>query len=150
MTTRMQITIDCAEPTALARFWATALHYDPAPPPSGFASWHAWYRSVGVPEEELAGQPDEPDRIVDPAGVGPKFWFQRVPEPKTVKNRVHLDLDVSKGRGQPLEERRAVVESEVERLRAAGASVFRVLDDPANSYFAVVLQDPEGNEFCVC
>jgi hypothetical protein len=150
MTTRMQITIDCSAPTELATFWATALHYDLAPPPPGFASWHGWYRSVGVPEEELAGQPDTSDRLVDPAGVGPKFWFQKVPESKTVKNRLHLDLDVSGGRSRPLPERRAAVEAEVARLRAAGAQVFHVLDDAANGHFAVVMQDPEGNEFCVC
>ena len=143
------ITIDCANPAEQAVFWATALHYDLAPPPEGFASWFAWYRSVGVPESELAGQPDVPDRLVDPAGVGPRFWFQRVPEPKTVKNRLHLDLSVSGGRAQPLPERRAVIEAEVERLVAAGAHVFRVLDDAPNDYFAVVMHDPEGNEFCV-
>ncbi|MEV0718331.1 VOC family protein [Asanoa sp. NPDC050611] len=146
---RMGITVDCASPTELAAFWAEALHYDLAPPPAGFASWHAWYRSVGVPEEELAGLPDAPDRLVDAAGVGPKFWFQQVPEPKTVKNRLHLDLYVSGGRSQPLAERRATVEAEVARLCAAGATVFRVMDDPDNNYFAVVMQDPEGNEFCV-
>jgi hypothetical protein len=145
----MHITIDCTSPTELAVFWATALHYDLAPPPAGFASWHAWYRSVGVPEEELTG-PDVPDRLVDPAGVGPRFWFQQVPEPKTVKNRLHLDLAVSGGRDQPLAERRAVIEAEVQRLEAAGAHIFRHLDDPENDYFAVVMQDPEGNEFCVC
>ncbi|GIF68938.1 glyoxalase [Asanoa ishikariensis] len=144
-----QITIDCAAPAELAKFWATALHYDLAPPPPGFESWHGWYRSVGVPEEELAGEPDSPDRIVDPAGVGPKFWFQQVPETKSVKNRLHLDLDVSGGRAQPLPERRAVVEAEVARLCAAGASIFRVNDDAANGQFGVVMRDPEGNEFCV-
>jgi len=149
MTTRFQITIDCAAPTELAAFWATALHYELAPPPEGFTSWHAWYRSVGVPDEELAGEPDAPDRLVDPTGVGPKFWFQKVPEPKTVKNRLHLDLDVTGGRSGPLAERRATVEAEVARLCDAGAKVFRVHDDPANNYFAVVMQDPEGNEFCV-
>ncbi|HTF06872.1 MAG TPA: VOC family protein [Asanoa sp.] len=71
-------------------------------------------------------------------------------EPKTVKNRLHLDLTVSGGRAQPLAERRAVIEAEVHRLEAAGAHVFRLLDDPANDYFAVVMDDPEGNEFCVC
>jgi hypothetical protein len=149
MTTRLHITIDCADPVALAGFWATALHYDLAPPPEGFASWHAWYRSVGVPEEELTG-PDAPDRLVDPAGVGPGFWFQPVPEAKTVKNRLHLDLKVSGGRAQPLAERRRVIEAEVSRLESAGAHVFRLLDDAANDYFAVVMHDPEGNEFCVC
>ncbi|HTF08529.1 MAG TPA: VOC family protein [Asanoa sp.] len=106
MTTRLQITVDCAAPVELAAFWATALHYDLAPPPPGFASWHAWYRSVGVPEEELAGQPDAPDRLVDPAGVGPRFWFQPVPEgkpdepttdrptPERRHNRLYLGLRV--------------------------------------------------------
>jgi hypothetical protein len=144
----MQVTIDCAEPTKLARFWATALDYDLQPPPDGFASWHAWYRSVGVPDEELAGFPDEPDRVIDPAGVGPKMWFQAVPEGKVVKNRVHLDLTVTGGRTEPLEERKPKVDAEVKRLVAAGASVFRVLDE-AVDYYGVVMQDPEGNEFCV-
>ena len=144
----MQVTIDCADPTELARFWATALDYELQPPPDGHASWHAWYRSVGVPEEELAGLPDESDRLVDPAGVGPKFWFQAVPEGKVVKNRVHLDLSVTGGRSTPLAERRERIDAEVARLVAAGASVFRTLDD-APDYYAVVLRDPEGNEFCV-
>jgi hypothetical protein len=144
----MQVTIDCAEPTAQARFWATALDYELQPPPEGHASWHAWYRSVGVPDEELAGFPDEPDRLVDPAGVGPKFWFQAVPEKKVAKNRVHLDLSVTGGRSEPLAERRRKIDAEVERLVKAGASVFRVLDE-GDDYYAVVLQDPEGNEFCV-
>ncbi|WP_239091298.1 VOC family protein [Asanoa iriomotensis] len=146
----MQITIDCAAPTELAAFWATALRYDLAPPPAGFASWHGWYSSVGVPEEELAGLPDAPDRLVDPAGVGPRFWFQRVPEPKTVKNRLHLDLDVSGGRSVPLATRRAQVEAEAARLCTAGATIFRTMDDAPNNYFAIVMQDPEGNEFCIC
>ncbi|MEV0718330.1 VOC family protein [Asanoa sp. NPDC050611] len=149
-TSSMQIVIDCAEPAALAEFWAEALHYDLAPPPAGFASWHAFYRSVGVPDSELAGQPDAPDRLLDPAGVGPPVWFQQVPEPKAVKNRLHLDLRVSGGRWLPLAERRARVEAESARLRAAGARTFRVLDDPGYDHFAIVMQDPEGNEFCVC
>ena len=143
----MQVVIDSAEPTALARFWATALEYELQPPPEGFASWHAWYRSVGVPDEELTG-PDEPDRLVDPAGVGPTFWFQEVPEGKVVKNRVHLDLSVTDRRAEPMAERRRKVDAEVERLVAAGASVFRVLNE-AVGHYGVVMQDPEGNEFCV-
>jgi len=141
------VTIDCAEPTTLARFWATALDYELAPPPEGFTSWFAWYRSVGVPDDELVG-PDEPDRLVDPAGVGPTFWFQVVPEAKVVKNRVHLDLSVTEGRSEPVEERRPKVDAEVERLVAAGASVFRVLEEGVGHY-GVVMRDPEGNEFCV-
>jgi Glyoxalase-like domain len=144
-----QVTIDCAEPTVLARFWATALDYELQPPPDGHTSWHAWYRSVGVPAEELAGFPDEPDRVVDPAGIGPKMWFQAVPEGKVVKNRVHLDLEASGGRSEPIEIRRRKVDTEVERLVAAGASVFRVLDEDGIDHYGVVLRDPEGNEFCV-
>jgi hypothetical protein len=144
----MQVVIDCAEPTKLARFWATAMEYELKPPPEGFASWHAWYRSVGVPAEELAGLPDEPDRLVDPAGAGPTFWFQAVPEGKVVKNRVHLDLSASGGRAEPLPERRHKIDAEVERLVTKGASVFRVLDEGVD-FYAVVMQDPEGNEFCV-
>ena len=103
-----------------------------------------------MPDEELAGEPDAPDRLVDPAGVGPKFWFQKVPEAKTVKNRLHLDLTVSGGRSAPpARGRRAAVEAEVARLSAAGASAVRVVDDPV-SYFVVPMHDPEGNEFCVC
>ena len=143
----MNVTIDCADPTGLARFWATALDYELQPPPEGFDSWHAWYRSVGVPAEELEGFPDEPDRVIDPAGVGPKMWFQAVPEGKVVKNRVHLDLTVTGGRSEPLDERVAKVDAEVKRLVAAGASVFRVNEGP--NHYGVVMQDPEGNEFCV-
>jgi hypothetical protein len=146
----LQIVVDCVAPAELAAFWALALRYDLKPPPDGFASWHSWYRSIGVPDEELAGEPDAPDRLVDPAGVGPQFWFQKVPEPKTVKNRLHLDLSVSGGRTEPLLKRRAQVEEEVDRLKAAGATVFRVLDYPGIDHFAIVMQDPEGNEFCVC
>jgi hypothetical protein len=149
MATLMQVTIDCAEPTNLARFWATALGYELAQPPDGHPSWHAWYRNMGVPDDELAGFPDEPDRLVDPAGVGPTFWFQPVPEGKVVKNRVHLDLRASGGRSQPVAVRRQKVDAEVERLVAAGASVFRVLDEEGVDHYGVVMQDPEGNEFCV-
>ena len=148
MANLMMLTIDCSVPTELAKFWATALEWELQPPPDGHTSWHAWYRSVGVPEEELEGFPDESDRVIDPAGVGPRIWFQPVPEGKVVKNRVHLDLTVTGGRSEPVEERRAKVDAEVKRLVAAGASVFRVNEDGAD-YYGVVMQDPEGNEFCV-
>jgi hypothetical protein len=144
-----QVTIDCAQPTELARFWASAIGYDLQPPPEGHASWHAWYRSMGVPDEELAGFPDEPDRLVDPEGVGPSFWFQAVPEPKTTKNRVHLDVRASGGRSEPIEERRRKVDAEVARLVEAGASVAWKLDTDGVDHYGVVMRDPEGNEFCI-
>lgn len=146
MATRIQVTIDCADADRLARFWALALRYVPQDPPAGFNTWRDYYRSVGVPEEELD---DGIDRIADPDGVGPGLWFQQVPEPKTVKNRVHLDLDASGGRTVPLPVRKERVDAEVERLVAAGASVMYALDEDFQDHYAVVLQDPERNEFCV-
>lgn len=87
---------------------------------------------------------------MDPKGVGPRVWFQRVPEPKTVKNRVHLDLKVGGGRDVPLALRRERVDGEVARLTALGATILYAMDEPNGmDYYAVVLQDPEGNEFCL-
>ena len=64
-----------------------------------------------------------------------------------MKNRVHLDLDVSGGRAVPLDLRRQRVLSEADRLIGAGATRLRVLEQEGLDHFAVVLQDPEGNEF---
>jgi hypothetical protein len=99
-----------------------------------------------LPEDELV---DSGDSIVDPDGVGPRIWFQVVPEGKVVKNRVHLDLDVSGGRTVPLDIRRRRVLVEADRLVKAGATRVRVLEQEGLDHFAVVLQDPEGNEFCL-
>ena len=52
---RFQLVIDCADPDRLARFWAAALGYEPAPPPDGFSTWNDYYRDLGVPEEDLGG-----------------------------------------------------------------------------------------------
>ena len=92
MATRMQVTIDCADPGRLAHFWATALGYQLEQPPDGFPSWRDYWVSRGFPPEEF--EDDGYDSIVDPDGVGPRVWFQPVPEAKVVKNRVHLDLAV--------------------------------------------------------
>ena len=137
MATRMQVTIDCADPGRLARFWSTALGYRLEEPPGGFASWRDYYVSRGFPPEEF--EDDSYDSIVDPDGAGPRMWFQPVPEPKVVKNRVHLDLEPDDG----------TRDQEVERLVAAGATVFRVLSEDGVDYYAVVMRDPEGNEFCL-
>jgi len=94
-----------------------------------------------VPEEELE---DGYDSIVDPAGVGPRIWFQQVPEPKVVKNRLHLDLNASHGRSVPLDVRRERVDVEVERLVAAGATTLRVLAEPGLDHYGVVMRDPRG------
>ena len=146
MATRIQVTIDCADPGRLARFWADALGYRLEEPPEGFASWQDYWVSRGLPPEEIE---DGYDSIVDPDGVRPRIWFQPVPEPKVVKNRVHLDLGVSGGRQVPLPTRRRRIDAEAERLAAAGATRLRVLSEEAVDHYAVVMADPEGNEFCL-
>ena len=135
MAVSYQLVIDCASPETLARFWAEALHYVVAPPPDGFDSWDTFYRSIGVPEEEL-GIGD--DRIVDPHGEGPQIWFPVVPEKKSVKNRLHIDW-------VPDERTR---DEEVDRLTALGAKLFEDHRTPDGKGW-VTMQDPEGNEFCV-
>ncbi|MGW0548573.1 VOC family protein [Streptomyces altiplanensis] len=150
METTLQVTVDCADPRRLVAFWCDALGYVPEPPPGGYSTWRAYWAGTGVTEEELpAGAGESPESIVDPAGRGPRVWFQQVPEAKSVKNRVHLDVKVSGGRGVPLDVRTRRVTDTVRRLTGAGATVFRVLDRPDMEFYAVVLQDPEGNEFCV-
>ena len=146
MATTIQVTIDCADPGRLARFWADALGYGLEEPPDGFASWQEYWVSRGLPPEEVE---DGYDSIVDPDGIRPRIWFRPVPEPKVVKNRVHLDLGVSGGRRVPLATRRQRVDAEAERLAAAGATRLRVLSEEAVDHYAVVMADPEGNEFCL-
>jgi hypothetical protein len=138
------LTIDCAHPGALARFWAVALGYVERPAPEGFESWHAWFAHYEVPEEEW----DEGAYLCDPDGVGPNLSFMQVPESKVVKNRLHLDVQVGGGRNTPWEERWPLVLAAVERLTAAGATVLRE-DDLLGKPDHVMLADPEGNEFCV-
>jgi hypothetical protein len=144
-----QLTIDCADPERLVRFWADALGYIPEPPPGGHSTWREYWADMGVPEEELEGAGDTPESIVDPAGKGPRVWFQHVPEPKITKNRLHFDLKVGGGRSVPLAARTERVTATVERLTKAGATVSRITDEPDSQHYAVLMQDPEGNEFCV-
>jgi hypothetical protein len=151
MTTPISLTIDCINSAAQARFWTQAIHYEMQPPPDGSATWTDYWRAKGMSEEELAkiSEEDGYNVIVDPAGVGPRIWFQPVPESKVVKNRLHLDLNASGGRSKPLEERIPLVDTEVERLEALGATVFARLHTEGLDHYGVVMQDPEGNEFCV-
>lgn len=149
MTLRFQLVIDCADPVRQAVFRAAALGYVPEPPPRGHSTWKAYYLSLGVSAEELAGMGDDDvDSIVDPTGAGPRIWFQPVPEGKVVKNRLHIDLRVS-DREEALAARRVSVDAQVERLRGLGATVVRVLAEPGVDHYGVTMHDPEGNEFCV-
>ncbi|NUT37574.1 MAG: VOC family protein [Hamadaea sp.] len=143
-----QLTIDCADPDRLVPFWAAALDYRPKDPPEGHASWRGYYLSVGVPAEEL-GDGDCVDRLTDPAGRGPAIWFQIVPEKKTIKNRLHLDVLVGGGRSVPVEVRRERVDAKVEQLVGLGATVLYKQDAVTAGQYGVTLADPEGNEFCV-
>jgi Glyoxalase-like domain len=142
--TAWTITIDCADPAVLAAFWCQALGYVEGAPPAGSASWDEHLASVGVPEAEWG----DGAYIEDPEGLRPGISFLRVPEPKTAKNRVHLDVQAGGGRGEPQEARWARVLDAVPRLTRAGATVIREdLQDGVPDHF--VMADPEGNEFCV-
>ncbi len=111
------------------------------PPPTGFDSWDA-FDSALPPEHRGSAF-----ACVDPTGVGPRLFFQRVPEGKTVKNRVHLDVRV--GTGLVGAERLAALDAESDRLVALGATQFRrMLADEVNES-CIVMQDVEGNEFCL-
>jgi len=140
----VQVVFDGSDPDRLARFWAEALGYRLQDPPEGFGSWEDWLRAMNIPEEDW----NSASAVVDPEGAGPRLYFQRVPEAKQVKNRVHLDLNVGGGPGTPLEEHQRRVDAEVERLTGIGATVFRPGRVERGEYW-VIMQDPEGNEFCV-
>ena len=138
---QFQVTFDCADPEGVARFWCEVLGYVVPPPPEGFASWHDYERQL-PPESQGSAF-----ACVDPTGVGPRLFFQRVPEGKVVKNRVHLDVRV--GTGLVGEERVAVLESEGARLVALGAVRQRLLTADEYNESCLVMQDVEGNEFCL-
>lgn len=144
MAREVQITFDCADPAALAAFWAEALGYQLQAPPPGFATWDEALEAFGVPE----GQRNTRSAVVDPDGAGPRLFFQRVPEPKAAKNRVHLDVRAAPGlQGN---ERMAALEAEADRLVALGATrLARHEPDPPLGAGHLILADPEGNEFCL-
>ncbi len=139
----VQITFDSADVDAQARFWAAALDYVLQPPPDGFESWDAFLDSIDVP----ADQRDIMNAVVDPEGRGPRLLFQKVPEAKAAKNRVHLDVNVGGGREVPDAERRSRVEAKVDELTGLGAVEVRRAEERGE--FWIVMADPEGNEFCL-
>ena len=89
MAVPIQVTFDCADPDRLAHFWADLLGYALDSPPPGFDSWEDWLREQGIPESEW----NSASAVSDPEGHGPRIFFQRVPEQKQQKNRVHLDVN---------------------------------------------------------
>ena len=144
MTYDFQITVDCADPHVLADWWADALGWDVEPSNEDFIrglveAGHArqedtkTYRGTLVWVEGAAiNQPAPPD-----GGKPRRMLFQLVPEPKTVKNRLHFDVNVGADN----------VEAELARLTAAGATFLHRGQQGPNSW--VTLADPEGNEFCI-
>jgi hypothetical protein len=143
-----KIVIDCADPHAQAAFWAGALGYAVednsmlierllgagALPPDAVVttSGRPAFRTL-----QAVRHPDDPVQEGTGTGLGRRLLFQQVPEPKTAKNRLHLDLHVGPDRR----------DTEVVRLRELGATVLREVKEPGTHH--VVMADPEGNEFCV-
>ncbi|MCM2412405.1 VOC family protein [Streptomyces sp. RKAG290] len=148
MTLEWKVVIDAADPHAQAGFWSAALGYE-IEDNSGLVE--RLLRLGAVPEAitttahgrrawlDLAAvrHPDDPYDQESGAGHGRRLLFQRVPEPKTVKNRLHLDLHAGPDRR----------DAEVARLEGLGANVLRKVEEPGGTW--TVLTDPEGNEFCV-
>lgn len=137
----IQVVFDASRPVQLARFWAEVLGYVEQPPPDGFESWAAFLDSVGWPADDR----DSRAALVDPQGVRPRLFFQQVPEPKTAKNRVHLDVDAAPGATG--EQRRTAVRRRADELVTLGAT--RLGEAEELGSFWIVLRDPEGNEFCL-
>jgi catechol 2,3-dioxygenase-like lactoylglutathione lyase family enzyme len=143
MTRDVQITFDCADPARLAAFWAEVLGYRLQPPPEGFDSWDAALETWGVPPDQWNSR----SALLPVEGDHPRVFFQRVPEGKTAKNRVH----VRAAPGLDGDERMAALEAEAVRLEGLGATrAYRVEPDKAtmeNGF--ITMHDPEGNEFCL-
>jgi len=151
-TRHVQITFDAHDPAALSTFWRDVLGYvHPAPPgvelPAGadpLAAWDDFLARLGVPPD----QRNTRSAIEDPAGHGPRLFFQQVPEDKVAKNRVHLDVRAAPGLQG--DERMSALEAECERLVALGATRLRRDEpEPPMSAGFIVMADPEGNEFCL-
>lgn len=138
MAVAFQVAMDSADPHALCDFWAAALGYDVEPTDEAFIrrmvdEGHAREDQTLMVKGELRWA--DGAACVDPSGQGTRLYFQRVPEAKAGKNRVHLDLRMSDK------------EAEVARLTALGAT--RLYEASQGPHTWVTMADPEGNEFCI-
>jgi hypothetical protein len=127
LTRLRSIVVDCERPSKLAQFWAEVLGYRVRP-----------YDEAEIAKLKAAGIDDiadDPSVAVDAPDGSLNVWFERVPEPKTVKNRVHLDVNLRPGES-------------VEWLVSRGATVVRPAYTTPDQRWTV-MADPEGNEFCV-
>jgi hypothetical protein len=131
----VQISMDAADPRGLGAFWMELLGYIEQPPPPGFDTWDDALRAAGFDMDTV--DPNQAFAIVDPAGNGPRVFLQKVPEGKTAKNRVHLDVTVGKD----------VMAGRARELEGLGATFVAEHDEPGGHW--IVMLDPEGNEFCL-
>jgi Glyoxalase-like domain len=140
-TPRFQVAVDAADPHRLNRFWAAAVGYDVEDHHDQITELIAAGIAAADDAVEIDGR--KAWRIAaasrDPAGTGPRLLFQQVPEAKSGKNRVHLDLQ------RDLDDPQR--EAEVERLVGLGAT--HLWDGRQGPHTWATLADPEGNEFCV-
>ncbi len=143
MAATVQVTFDCADPRALSLFWNEVLGYRLDSPPPPHQTWDEALDAWGIPEERR----NDASASVDPDGVGPRLWFQKVSEPKSAKNRVHLD--VRSAVGLKGDERMAALEQRCEELLALGATRLWRIEPDAINFGHITMQDPEGNEFCL-
>jgi hypothetical protein len=139
MATSVQVTFDCADPHGMARFWASALGYEKE---DHTALVRQLLEAGAIGDQdtvEVDGGPQFADASAcrDPDGEGPRLLFQKVPEGKVAKNRVHLDLHVGKER----------YEAEAARLESIGARKLWFSDDRGAACWTMA--DVEDNEFCV-
>ena len=139
MATKLQVTFDCDDPHRMARFWAEALGYEKE---NHFGLVSELLDAGRIPESATVTvdggiQFAEVSACHDPDGIGPRLFFQRVPEGKLAKNRVHLDLHLGADR----------IEEEAARLEALGARKLWFSDDRGGPCWTMA--DIEGNEFCV-
>ena len=152
MSATFQVTFDARDPGSLSMFWKEVLGYvhpgppgfDPTTGRDALAAWDEFLDGLGVPASER----NDVSALEDPEVAGPRLFFQRVPEEKVAKNRVHLDVRAAPGLEG--EARMAALEAECERLLPLGAMrVRRHEPEPPMSGGFIVMTDPEGNEFCL-
>jgi len=132
MANQIQITVDAAGPRALADFWREVLGYVEQPPPPGFDTWEDALDAMGIDRSD----PDRAFAIIDPEGEGPRLFFLKVPEAKTAKNRMHLDVAAG-----------GELRARADELIRLGATEVGEYDEPEGRW--ITLRDPEGNEFCL-
>ncbi|GAA1489142.1 VOC family protein [Brachybacterium sacelli] len=152
MSSTIQVTFDAHDPRSLSQFWKEVLGYvHPGPPGVELAAdedpleaWETFLERSGVPEEKR----NDVSALEDPDGRGPRLFFQKVPEDKVAKNRLHLDVRTASDLRD--DARMEALENESARLVALGGSrLVRHEPEAPVSLGFLVMADPEGNEFCL-